>query len=391
MALRTDHPELAADVALYEHPRGVLVRLARRRSTFLIGALEARMLLLCDGSRDVAQLKQDAAALMTGRQVEKFLLLVESHGMLATDEPLRNARGSLLQWRLFSFPLANIFTGGPLGRLLARAIYFSLLPALALLGWTLGHHGRDALRQVVQVHYTSWSTAAVLAVSVLLIGALHEAAHGVTIASHGGRVFEVGMLLNYGMPSFFVDVSGVELLPSLGHRIQVWMAGIAAQSSLLSLGLFLQVAGFTPGWLRSDLLIVNAVNLTLISMNSLFFIKMDGYFIAQELLAIKPLNHAGLGWLTRPATAPQDPLECATGILAAVFISGYVPLFLANLVTSALTRLGWINHHTMNLTLAVGVGLALVLNLTRLLYRTLQRRRLTTRAPMGDTLHVRAA
>ena len=46
------------------------------------------------------------------------------------------------------------------------------------------------------------------------------------INSFGGNVFEVGVMLNYFHPAFYVDITGVEQLKSKASRICVWLAGI---------------------------------------------------------------------------------------------------------------------------------------------------------------------
>lgn len=395
MSLRTDFPQLAEDVALFPHPRGTLVRLGRRRRTFLMGPTETRMLTLCDGSRDVEGLKRDAASLMPPRQVEKFLVLVESYGLLATDQPLHDSRGSVLQFRLFSLPLGNVFTGGRVCRVAARAIYWALIPALLLLWWTVEHSGRQALHEIMTAHYLTWSSAVALVVSTLVIGAVHESAHGVTIAARGGRVFEVGMLLNYFVPAFFVDVSGVELLPTKVQRIQVWMAGLSAQISVFAVCLAVQTAPSCPAWLSTVLLIANGINLMLFTMNSLFFVKMDGYFVTQELLEIRPLDHAGMMWMRQGVPATVDPLERMTGVIASIFISGYVPVFLANLMVTLLMSLFHVPRGVIDIAVTAGFALTLcALFLRPVVMRIRMRVRSRTESDpssIGATPHVPAS
>lgn len=340
MASATEQPSLAADLAMYPHPRGVLVRLAQRRRTLVVGRREAAALRACDGSRTVEQLKEQLASEFSAREVEKFLVLAEANDLLATDEPVRSSRGSLLQWRIASVPVVSLFRDGRVARLATRWIYLALVPAVAAVWWVLARSGIAVLTQLLAVQYTDWRTIADLVLAIVVIGAVHESAHALTIVSRGGRVFEVGLLLNYFVPAFYVDISGIELLPTKVQRIQVWMAGLAAQVGLFAVGLALQTASFTPAWSRPVLVVVNATNLALFVLNSLFFVKMDGYYVSQELLEIRPLDRVGLAMSMQPAAAGPDLLEKVTALVAGLYIWGYVPLFLINAVAAiVMTRL----------------------------------------------------
>ncbi|MHB1491438.1 MAG: hypothetical protein ACYCTH_13245, partial [Cellulomonas sp.] len=78
MASATEQPSLAADLAMYPHPRGFLVRLAQRRRTLVVGRREAAALRTCDGSRTVGQIKEQLASEFSAREIEKFLVLAEA-------------------------------------------------------------------------------------------------------------------------------------------------------------------------------------------------------------------------------------------------------------------------------------------------------------------------
>src|SRR5262249_52779195 len=62
--------------------------------------------------------------------------------------------------------------------------------AAALLAW--GHRQELAGRLA---HAPRWETAVLVGLSLLLIGTLHELAHGLTCKHYGGEVHEVGVLL----------------------------------------------------------------------------------------------------------------------------------------------------------------------------------------------------
>jgi multidrug efflux pump subunit AcrA (membrane-fusion protein) len=128
---------------------------------------------------------------------------------------------------------------------------------------------------------------------------LHELAHALTCRHFGGKVTDMGFLLLYFLPCFYVNVSDTYLFREKRQRLWVVFAGgyfemfiwassvlawrVVAQETFVSRALFIVVA---VCGIRS-----------LFNFNPL--IKMDGYFLLSDYLGIANLRQEALSGLTR--------------------------------------------------------------------------------------------
>jgi putative peptide zinc metalloprotease protein len=136
-------------------------------------------------------------------------------------------------------------------------------------------------------------------VTVSLVTILHELAHALTCRHFGGKVTDMGFLLLYFLPCFYVNVSDTYLFREKRQRLWVVFAGgyfemfiwassvlawrVVAQETFVSRALFIVVA---VCGIRS-----------LFNFNPL--IKMDGYFLLSDYLGIANLRQEALSGLTR--------------------------------------------------------------------------------------------
>lgn len=111
---------------------------------------------------------------------------------------------------------------------------------------------------------------------------LHELAHALTCKHFGRKVRAMGLILYYGCPTFFTDVSDSWMLPR-NKRIAVAAAGVAANA------LAGAVCGVLVYFTGSDLLhrfflVGAAVNFMALLFNLIPFLKLDGYYILSDYL-----------------------------------------------------------------------------------------------------------
>ncbi len=142
----------------------------------------------------------------------------------------------------------------------------------------------------LQALFLAWLT-------VLVVTAIHEFAHGLTCKHFGRSVSEVGFLLIYFQPAFYCNVSDAWLLPEKSKRLWVSFAGAYFE-------VFLWAAA-TLTWRVTDRnTVLNYVALVVMAtsaIKSLFnlnpLIKLDGYYILSDYLEIPNLRQRAFGYL----------------------------------------------------------------------------------------------
>ena len=104
---------------------------------------------------------------------------------------------------------------------------------------------------------------------------IHEIAHGATLHRFGGRPNRLGVMLLYGSPAFFCDVSDGWRLPYARQRVSVALAGVHSQAVIAAVAAL--VALPATGWWEAGLLTFSIVTLVAAAVNLLPFVKFDGY------------------------------------------------------------------------------------------------------------------
>jgi putative peptide zinc metalloprotease protein len=153
---------------------------------------------------------------------------------------------------------------------------------------------------------------ATVVIGLFVLLTIHEFAHAVVCRFYGGEVREVGFLLLYFQPCFYADVSDAWLFPKKSQRLAVTWAGPYAQLILLSVA----VIGWrvtVPGMAVNDLFrIITVVAWITLLFNFNPLIRLDGYYLLSDLVAIPNLRdksfaylnylftHYILGWASSP-------------------------------------------------------------------------------------------
>jgi putative peptide zinc metalloprotease protein len=162
---------------------------------------------------------------------------------------------------------------------------------------------------------------------------LHEFAHGMVCKKYGGIVSEMGLMILWGVPVPYVDVTSAWSFRSKRQRIFTALAGIYVESFVAALAaLFWSISG--PGWLHYWCVhIVFIAGISSIMFNGNPLMRFDGYYVLMDLLEIPNLYGSGQQFwngvrgkilsgipLVLPGDTPwQRQIIAIYGILAAIW------------------------------------------------------------------------
>jgi putative peptide zinc metalloprotease protein len=151
----------------------------------------------------------------------------------------------------------------------------------------ISHYGGYILRE----HFIT------VLVAGLLVGVMHEFAHGLTCKAFGGRATEVGLLMiYYFLPALYCDVSGIHLIPQRGRRLWVIAAGVYWQllAGTLALLAWMTLAPYTP---LADLAFCFFLGSVMdVAFNGNPLIKLDGYYFLSQWLRLPNLMDRAREW-----------------------------------------------------------------------------------------------
>ncbi len=130
----------------------------------------------------------------------------------------------------------------------------------------------------------------ILYFTILIVGILHEFAHGLTCRHFGGEVRELGFLLIYLQPAFYCNISDAWLFPEKSRRLWVSLAGGFFQFFIWALAVFLWRLT-EPGIFINNIAVAVmffAGVSNLLNFNPL--LKYDGYYLLSDYLEIPNLR-----------------------------------------------------------------------------------------------------
>ena len=167
----------------------------------------------------------------------------------------------------------------------------------------------------------------------ILLGAVHETAHGLTVKHFGAGVHKMGFYLVYGVPALFCDVTEVYVHGGRWARIMTTFAGVWSEMILVSMVTF--VWWFTPrGSFIHDvcytIILAGGILVVLINWNP--FSKLDGYFLFNEIFHFFDIKSQSTTFLVQwirknvfhlPAKVPVLPRRRQLGFAIYAVISGF--------------------------------------------------------------------
>ncbi len=166
----------------------------------------------------------------------------------------------------------------------------------------------------------------------LLLGSVHETAHGMTCKHFGGESHRMGFFLLYLVPGVFCEVH--EVFVYGGRRARMLTVAAGVMSELILCEYFAVIWWLTPldSWIHAfcyKLILSGGIFCLLINWNPLS--KMDGYYLLGEMFRfwdLKGISSAFLAsWVRKrifhlPATIPVLPPLRRVGFAAYAVLSG---------------------------------------------------------------------
>ena len=285
----------------------LIVKDPSRDRFFRFGQIEAFILGRLGGTCSLEQVQtaveEQFGAPLPRETLDQFVAKLGRLGLLEDGQTkaaaAQRVRGTLLYLRFPGFNPDRLVTwlAGKL-RFCFTPTFVALSAAIIVFGmftattqrWEIGY---DLLRL--------YNISSLLAVylTVLVVVAFHEFAHGVTCKHFGGNVREMGFLLLYFQPAFYCNVSDAWLFPKKSHRMWVSFAG--AYFELTIWGIATLVWSITDPYtiLHYVTLIIMATSgiKSLFNLNPL--IKLDGYYLLSDWLELPNLRQRAVGYLGR--------------------------------------------------------------------------------------------
>lgn len=294
--MNTFRPKINENIDIHATQSAILLRNTRTNQTFHIGQLELSLLQSFNGERTIEELKEINKKLIDGRNLEKFIILTRQSGLLQPEERERR-RFNILEIKFSLFNPMHILKHKVPLTILRYLIFAGAFVSSFFIINILINNGTAILQTLQSNQFLRFENILYYLISISVIGFLHEFGHAITIASVGGNVFEMGLMLTYLQPAFYVDITGVNLLRKRGDRIQVWIAGICVQLILAAPTLWLAFDKASSLYACDFLLIFNIINIGMILFNVLFVMKLDGYYILCELLDIKNIREESIAYI----------------------------------------------------------------------------------------------
>jgi multidrug resistance efflux pump len=324
-------PRLRDDLQIADQAEGIVVKDPSRNKFYRFAGASALVLKNLDGTMDPgeisATLRRRANVNVSPESVRAFLVRLQEAGLLeGSERPAEESSGrEILHYRFQAIDPRRAFDWllpRTLFLFTPRFVYLSLALILAA-GYISLTHSREMGRSLADLLTPSRLLAAVFI--ALIVGAIHEFAHGLASEHFGAPVPEMGFLLMFFQPYLYCDVSGSWILPKR-QRLLVMLAGNWSTILVWALAT-LAWRILEPGTILSD----TCVTAVLLSGVAIFanlnpLIKLDGYYMLSDILAIPNLRARAFNYLRsrmegRPvtATAGQGLTFALYGVSAAVF------------------------------------------------------------------------
>ncbi len=334
-----------ATVRLVERGEAVYVyKVVENRKYYRVNEVQHQVLRLMNGTRTDEQIIESFNAGNPGTRIDRDYIEEFVDGLRQT-EIFEKSRGEIQRLLLEKLrdqrrrraenrnPLGNLFeislpAWDPdrfFERLVSRVRFFwtrsfVILSAACMLGMLIVWAAEwDRIKRGTLALFTfegmSGGDIFKLLLIALIMGFIHESAHGLTCKHFGGSVRQMGLLFIYFTPCFYVDVSDAYLFDSHAKRQWVIYAGGYIEVFISSLATFVWMLT-SPGTAVNDtaFMILILTGLSSIAINYNPLTKLDGYYSLMDFVEIPDLWERSFayvsGWFKK--TLFRLPVELET-------------------------------------------------------------------------------
>ena len=318
-------PKLRSDIVITRHDDATNAPFIAKDPTttqfFRFREAEHFIVSQLDGETplDIVRQRTEArfGATLSQETLAQFVRTLQDHGLLETDRSRRESRsrsrvkGSLLYLRCKVLDPDRLLTRmvKPLAPLFSAPFLVLSLLLVAVAVVTTASNATDIAHALSRHFSLSWLLIAWG--FIIVVGAVHEFAHGLACKRFGGEVHEIGIFFIYFNPAFYCDVSDAWLFPQKWQRLLVTLVGPYLELVSWALGTVVWRAT-NPGTLPNSLaLIVMATSGARVFFNLNPLLKLDGYYLLSDWLGIPNLRQKSFeylrGSLSRRSDRPAEP------------------------------------------------------------------------------------
>jgi putative peptide zinc metalloprotease protein len=185
---------------------------------------------------------------------------------------------------------------------------------------------------------------------ILVIGFIHETAHGLTCKHFGGQVHSMGLMFLYFVPCFFVDVTESWVSATKIQRLGTIIAGIWIELTVCGVAMIFWLNSAEGAWahnLAYEVILLTGIAAVAINLNPL--IKLDGYYFLTEIIEIPELKERSTAFMSAwfqakilrmPVEVPVVPRRRVALFAAYAIASGAYSYLLLFFVVRLSYRLG---------------------------------------------------
>ncbi|ABX43928.1 metalloprotease [Lachnoclostridium phytofermentans] len=276
---------------LSEKKDSVLIFEKKSKRTFNLGYKEYNVLKNLDGKSTIEEINRNNL-LFKKEEIEQLIEVFRNINLL-NDSTVKKKINILKLKKSLTNPNKYINEKSIFVKFLYFIIIYMSLPVF-LLGLFVGVGNTDKFAEIITI--SGFSPKYFLIIPIMLIVVtLHEFSHAIVAKCKGAFIAELGVMLYWFMPAGYTTISGMTFVKNKRDRILIHLAG--NMTNLLLAGITLFVSKFIHGILYEGFIWFAITNIFLVLSNLMVFLKMDGYFVLQEMIAIKNLRENSFAYI----------------------------------------------------------------------------------------------
>lgn len=262
--------------------------------TFVLGEKESKVFKLMNGVNTAEDIHAQCS-FYTIEEIEKLAAAFSEIGMF--EKIKRNVNPFKIKLRLFN-PNKLFAENGVITKIFHYMICIGapVLFLFAFFAMRMLNQNLVAYMSASFVAFSSIKRFDIVMIVLLSLAclSLHEVGHMITARHYGVNVPEIGVMLYFLIPCAYTNITGINLLKSKGKRLIVLLSGTLVNIGLIGICYLIMALSNSP-YVGMYCLALIIVNLGTIFMNTMVFIKFDGYYMMETILDEPKLRENAIG------------------------------------------------------------------------------------------------